>query len=1140
MSGEIYNKSYYDEYDTAEGKVNYKDAASLKDFLASVADRIVSDLHPRTVLDAGCAMGHLVAALRDRGIEAYGIDISEYAISQVREDIRPFCAVCSLTEQIPDSFPGHFDLVTNIEVIEHLYAVDGKKAVRNLAALTDQILFSSTPDDFEDPTHLNVQQREYWARIFAECGFYDNLLYRPLYLSEYAVLYKKLDDPLQAVEDYERFVRQSEDQNKQQRNDLDAANDQLSQLLARQKAEEQYTATVCFDTGGGFSEDNKTELSYDQRHIFDFKLSVPDHCKSVRFEPVKGRYCLIQNLEVTCDDGFLPYDNTYSQSWESMEFFRTSDPLIEILIPASITWIRIRAEIHLFEDPIMTAIPRLAKSFKEASERAAEFTAENDVLAKKNAVAEQTVQEQQIRAAELQAKLTAQEEETYRQQKLAGEMENKLKSCEEKLSDQLEKTRETEKELNANRKALQLTEEELNKLKEQNSHIDEELAHYKLHYNAAINQREELKKRVSGLEQELNRANRDFSEITNAFFWKITKPARFTLIILKWLFLPHSGDHLLRKGLYSLRTRGVSVTRHKAMEKIYSDMSKKPVIRPEPFTEQELIEQQKHQFPHKIKFSLVVPLYNTPKTMLRAMIDSVFAQTYPNWELCMTDGSDAGHSDVKRICRKYAKHDSRIRYRKLEKNLGISGNTNACLEMAAGDYIGLLDHDDLLHPAALYEVMRAICEKGADFIYTDEMTFYDTPGKADLPHFKPGFAPDTLRTNNYICHFTAFKRSLLEEVGFFDPDCDGSQDHDMVLRLTEKAERIAHIPEILYYWRAHKGSVADNVGVKPYVTEAGVRAVEKQLARLGLEGTVEPVRPGLTIYRTRYKINSMPRISILIPNYEHLDCLKTCLDSVFSKTTWPNYEIVIVENNSRSPEVFAYYDEIQKTRKNVRVVTWQGQFNYSAINNFGAQYCTGDYLLLLNNDVEVITPGWIEEMLMFAQRPDVGAVGAILYYPDNTIQHAGVGIGIRGVAGHYFNRFARNDPGYMGRLLYAQDMSAVTGACMMLRRDVWENIQGLDEEWAVAFNDIDLCLRIRQAGYLIVWTPFAELYHGESVSRGYDDTQEKQERFHLEVFNFQKRWKDILTAGDPYFSPNFSLDRGDFSVADVLEQHDAR
>lgn len=362
----------------------------------------------------------------------------------------------------------------------------------------------------------------------------------------------------------------------------------------------------------------------------------------------------------------------------------------------------------------------------------------------------------------------------------------------------------------------------------------------------------------------------------------------------------------------------------------------------------------------------------------------------------------------------------------------------------------------------------------------------------------------------------------------------------MVLRLTEKASRVAHIPEILYYWRAHAHSVAASVGVKPYVIQAGIRAVEKHLERSGLSGKVEPVRPGLTIYRTRYTIKGTPSVSILIPNCEHIADLRTCLDSIFGKTTWPDYEIVIVENNSTAPELFDYYERIQREHANVRVVTWEGAFNYSAVNNYGAQFCTGEYLLLLNNDVEVITPDWIEEMLMFAQRPDVGAVGAKLYYPDGTIQHAGVCLGLGSVAGHYFAHVDGENVGYMGRLLYPQNMTAVTAACMLLRREVWDKAGGLDEAWALAFNDVDLCLRIRKAGYHIVWTPFAELYHLESASRGTDDTPEKKKRFDGEKLRFRTRWAKELEAGDPYYNPNLSLQRSDFFAEYGMRQHDAR
>ena len=653
-----------------------------------------------------------------------------------------------------------------------------------------------------------------------------------------------------------------------------------------------------------------------------------------------------------------------------------------------------------------------------------------------------------------------------------------------------------------------------------------------------------MQARMKQLETHNRALQESFNIISNSTCWKMTKPIRRLLDLLKWLFQGHAQKGLFWIGMNSLRIYGLRVTWKKTMQKIYHQNSVPGggamIKKRELFTEKQLGRQRRLCFPRKIKFSIVVPLFNTPERFLREMIESVQAQTYADWELCMADGSDTEYAEVERICREYAEKDGRIRYRKLEKNLGISGNTNACLEMATGDYIGLFDHDDLLHPAALYEIMRAICKKDADFIYTDETTFRDTPKDAYLPHFKPAFAPDNLRGINYICHFTVFKRSLLDEVGLFDPICDGAQDHDMVLRLTEKAQRVAHIPEILYYWRAHEGSVAESGEVKPYVIEAGVRAVEKQLRRLGLEGTVEPVKQGMTSYRVRYAIKGTPKVSILIPNYEHMEDLKTCLDSVFNKTTWSNYEIVIVENNSRSPELFAYYDTLRRAHENVRVVTWEGKFNYSAVNNYGARFCTGDYLLLLNNDTEVITSDWIQEMLMFAQRPDVGAVGAKLYYPDDTIQHAGVILGLKGLADHLFVNYSRDDDGYMGRLLYAQNLTAVTAACMLLRRDVWNQMNGLDEAWAVAFNDVDLCMRIRQAGYLIVWTPFAELYHYESKSRGIEDTPEKMERAYSEIVRCQQRWKKELKAGDPYYNPNLSLERADCSVAPAIQRHDAR
>ncbi len=545
-------------------------------------------------------------------------------------------------------------------------------------------------------------------------------------------------------------------------------------------------------------------------------------------------------------------------------------------------------------------------------------------------------------------------------------------------------------------------------------------------------------------------------------------------------------------------------------------------------TPEERKREEETRFPRDILFSILVPLYNTPRAYLEAMLDSVRDQTCSRWELCLADGSDGEHAYVEAVCREREKADSRIRYRKLEGNGGISRNTNACMDMAKGEYIVLFDHDDLLHPSALFEVTRAITEQGADFVYTDENTFHETPRDAFLPHFKPDFAPDTLRGNNYICHLTVFRADLIAKAGGgFRPEFDGSQDYDLVLRLTEKAEKIVHIPKVLYYWRAHRNSVAESIGAKPYVIEAAKGAIREHLARVGLEGEVlDSAVP--SIYRIRYRIAGEPLVSILIPNKDHAEDLRRCVDSIREKTTWPRYEIVIIENNSTEESAFALYRELEKDDR-IRVVRWDQPFNYSAVNNFGFREARGEQILLLNNDTEVITPDWLQEMLMFAQREDVGAVGVKLLYPDGTVQHGGIGLGLLHLAGHYHRGFGKDAPGYMGRLAYAQNVSAVTAACMMVPRKVYEAMGGLDESWPVVFNDVDFCLRIRESGKLIVWTPFAELTHYESKSRGSDEeTPEKRAFFKGETRRFQTKWNAFLTAGDPYYNPNLTRTGEDF------------
>ena len=593
----------------------------------------------------------------------------------------------------------------------------------------------------------------------------------------------------------------------------------------------------------------------------------------------------------------------------------------------------------------------------------------------------------------------------------------------------------------------------------------------------------------------------------------------------------------IRKGLRYLKARGLRTTMIKIRSKLCPPRADEPdpqqdnvVFKPKPRSARELRKERRTVFDVQVRISILVPLYNTPQQFLIEMIQSVRNQTYGNWELCLADGSDAEHTYVQELCESVSAEDARIRYQKLEQNLGISENTNRCIDMSKGEYIGLLDHDDVLDPSALYEVMKVISENSADFIYTDENTFSETLSDAYCPHFKADFAPDTLRSYNYICHFSVFSRTLMEKVGDFRSQFDGSQDYDLILRLTEQAQNIVHIPQILYYWRAHAESVALDLSAKTYTLDAAKKALAEHLLRIGLAGKVLDSSIPST-YKIAYQLQDTPLITILIPNKDHTDMLDQCIRSVREKSTYSNYEIIIIENNSTEAETFAYYETLAQA-ENIRVVYWEGVFNYSAINNYGCSFAKGEYILLLNNDIEVISPDWMQEMLMFAQRKDVGAVGAKLLYPDDTIQHAGVILGVGGVAGHSHKYYPADSYGYMSRLTIAQNLSAVTAACMMMRKSLFEELEGLDETFEVAFNDVDLCMRIRQAGYLIIFTPYAQLYHYESKSRGVEDTPEKQKRFEKEVLCFQSRWGKELQQGDPYYNPNLTLQREDFSFAE--------
>jgi len=628
--------------------------------------------------------------------------------------------------------------------------------------------------------------------------------------------------------------------------------------------------------------------------------------------------------------------------------------------------------------------------------------------------------------------------------------------------------------------------------------------------------------RLADAKNEADNLQFQLDRIKNNPMWKASKPLRQTM---------HWGLRNYRRLRNLGGPRGIA--RKLKQKKIEAQAKKLHGTASFP-TPEEAQRQKEETFDRMVTISILVPLYNTPLNFLNEMIESVLAQTYQNWELCLADGSDSAHGEVEKRCLEYLEKDKRIRYRRLEKNEGISGNTNRCYEMATGEYIGLFDHDDVLHPSVLYEYVKVINEQGADYIYCDETTFKgDSIDNMITLHFKPDFAPDNLRANNYICHFSVFSRALLEGTELFRSGFDGSQDHDMILRLTANAKKVVHVPKLLYYWRSHKASVASDISAKPYAIAAAKGAVAAHLQSCGFKNfEIKSTRAFDTIFEIKYEIEREDKISILIPNKDHVDDLRRCIDSIKERSTYENYEIIVIENNSTEKGTFDYYETL-KGQDKITVVIYEGEFNYARINNFGAGFATGEYLLLLNNDTQVISMNWLEAMLMYAQRPDVGAVGAKLYYGDRTIQHAGVvvGLGAHRTAGHTHYKINYDNLGYMGRLCYAQNVSAVTGACLMVKKSIYDALGGLDEEFQVALNDVDFCLRIREKGYLNVFTPFAELYHFESASRGSDvDNAAKAKRYEEESALFRKKWKAFLEKGDPYYNPNFSLDHSDYSL----------
>ncbi len=616
-------------------------------------------------------------------------------------------------------------------------------------------------------------------------------------------------------------------------------------------------------------------------------------------------------------------------------------------------------------------------------------------------------------------------------------------------------------------------------------------------------------------------------------FWTPEAKAVHVVSLQPAVILKNKVEKYRKKGMSYLKTHGARALAVKAFHKL-TTVKERPVdyqkwLPKHLPSSAELERQRKTKFSLTPKISIVVPLYKTDREYLRQLIESVQAQTYSNWELCLSDGSGA-NSPLEQVLKEYQEKDSRIRVISSEKPLQISQNTNAAMGISTGDFVAFADHDDVLTANALFEYVKAYNENPKlEVFYSDEDKMTMDGNKFFQPHFKPDFNLDLLCSVNYICHLFMAKKSLIEKVGMLRPEYDGAQDYDFIFRCVEATDQICHVPKILYHWRSHEQSTSENPESKRYAFDAGQRAVQAHYDRIGVKAEVLQGEY-LGLYRTKFIRDYDPLISIIIPNKDHLEDLRRCMNSIEEKSTYQNYEYIIVENNSTQKETFEYYQKLEKENPKAHVLYWDGPFNYSAINNFGAKEAKGEYLLLLNNDTEIINPNCLEELLGYCMRDDVGIVGARLYYEDDTIQHAGVVLGFGGIAGHCFVQQPRTSTGYCHRIICAQDYSAVTAACMMVKKEIFDAVGGLSEDLQVAFNDIDFCIKVRDYGKLVVYNPYAELYHYESKSRGLEDTPEKIARFNKEIATLEQHWPDIFRKPDPYYNPNLTLDSQDFSL----------
>ncbi len=1070
----VYGPQYYR---SGCGPIPYERNEHWTRFFGGIADEIIRSLNPRRVFDAGCAMGFLV--------DAWGVDISPYAISQVRGDMAPYCHVGSLTEPIQ----GRFDLITCIEVLEHMEPGQDRLAIENMSLATDTVLFSSTPSDFAEATHINIRPLIGWLKLFTEFEFWPDSLFDAGFVTSHAMLLRRTSSGISdsALALFAEMIRQKMIADErarrvaelnQQTQDYSVQLQRLTQALdeARAKQKEEH------DQADRLARENAQMGAHVEAERTALRAKLEE--MTVQFAELHGTVIqLSERVEQERELLSRQLEKLYGRPEESKE--RNAS----MAQPAGLG------------DPekLRREVDRLAFVIEHIETR--------------------------LRLVRDQAASAAQEVQSISQSRIwrvlcaGGAGLLSLGSVSRRLARRAPP--QTGQPIGPPPQAPVL-------------HCDDPPPVAALPRSGIV----PVKGWAVGAERvELQVDGGERLPVTCGLFRPDVKLA-FPHIegAAHAGFQAEIDSSRLSNGPHSLAIRAIGadgaareihlellVDHARGFESEYDRWIKTFETR-----DQASIEARMAQFSARPLVSVVVPVYKTVPEDLERAVASVLAQSYPHWELCLADDGSESPA-VEEILRRFAAQEARIKVAFRPERGGIAAASNSALAVATGDLVAFLDHDDELTPDALFHVVDAVDRHPeADLLYSDQDKI--TPDNRRFePFFKPDWSPDLLLSSNYICHLLVARRSLVEQAGGFRSEYDGSQDYDLILRLSEKARQVVHIPMILYHWRATPESVAGDPSRKKYALETARLAIADHLRRRNLAAQVVPAQDAGR-WRVRYLIPDGTSVSIIIPSGGNLEILSDNLNGIARETDFRNYELIVVDN-SRDNAIRAFVNKWKADGRRARCIDWRRRrFNYSAINNEAARQARGTLLLFLNDDTRVIAPGWLTAMVELAARPEVGAVGAKLLYPTGLIQHAGVVLGIFENCGHAFKAMDGAKSHYFGLSDVIRNVSAVTGACLMVRPEVFWEVGGFDEEkLAVAFNDIDLCLRIGRKGYRVLYTPHALLYHRECGSKTVRDVTPSP----AEVLEMQTRWRDVIAA-DPFYSPNLSRTSENFSLREEL------